>query len=204
MKKRNYTILLTAIAFLLVGGALLLDFLNVPFVGIIGIKNVWFPVLLILIAVGLYVSMIIRREAELIATTTVIFVIGVMLLLLRLNIEGVTFARLWPMIVLAPSLALLLTYAFRSRRKFYLRFGIFMTVISIALLVGSMFSLWALVAPIIILFIGVTMFIYALTVKRVNDDEEFEIPRISIVARKQEIERELTDKQDKEDKENER
>jgi len=204
MRKRNYTILLIAIAFLLVGGALLLDFLNVPFIGIIGIKNVWFPVLLILIAVGMYLSMIIRREAEFIATTTVIFVIGVMLLLLRLNIEGLTFAKVWPMIVLAPSLALLFTYIFRSRRKFYLRLGLFMTAISIALLVGSIFSLWVLVAPIIIIFIGAMMCIYAITNKESDDDKEIEIPSISIVARKQEIEREQADKQDKEDKKDER
>jgi len=204
MKKRNYTILLTAIAFLLVGVALLLDYLNVPFIGIIGIKNVWFPVLIILIGIGLYLSMLIRRVADFIATATVIFVIGVMLLLLRLNLESITFARIWPMIVLAPSLALLFTYVFRSRRKFYLRLGLFMTVISVALLVGSIFSLWILVAPIIIIFIGVTMCIYAFITKQSDDDEEVEIPRISIVARKQEIEREQTEKQNEEDKANER
>lgn len=204
MRKRNYTVLLTAIAFLSVGCALLLDAFDVSFVGIIGIKNVWFPVLVILIGCGMFLSMIIRKKADFIATATVIFVIGVMLLLLRLDTENLTFARVWPMIILAPSLALLFTYIFRSRYKLYLRLGLFTVAVSIALLVGSVFDLWIMVAPIIIIFIGAVMLIYAFTDKESDDDKEIEIPSISIVARKQEIEREQADKQDKEDGKNER
>ena len=86
-----------------------------------------------------------------------------------------------------------------ERDKLYLRLGLFTVAVSIALLVGSVFDLWIMVAPIIIIFIGAVMLIYAFTDKESDDDKEIEIPSISIVARKQEIEREQADKQDKED-----
>ena len=196
MKKRNYNILLTAIAFLFVGIALLLDFLNVPFIGIIGIKNVWFPVLIILIGIALYLSMIIRRDADFIATATIITIIGTMLLLLRIGGENLTFSKLWPMIVLAPSIAFLFTYIFRSRRAFYLHIGLFMTAISIALLLGAIFKLWVLVAPIIIIFIGVIMCVYVFVGKGTDDNDEVDIPSVSIVARKQEIVRSIKENKD--------
>jgi len=184
-QKRNLSILFPSIAFVLVGVTLLLDVLNVA---VIGLRGIWFPSLVILVGISLYVAIIVRRNSEFMIVATCAVIIGVMLLLLEIEPLNLQFKNLWPMILLAPSVSLLLVYFFRSKNKFLLSFGLFCTIISIALFIGALLEQWRIVAPLVIIFVGIVSALFSILARRAEEGEEYEIPSTSILRRKKDIE----------------
>ena len=182
MKKQDkISLYLLAVAFLSVGIMLGLDLFSVT---VFGISGCWVGVLLCLIAIAFTVGGIIARSKEFIFVPVVCYVIGALLLLI--NFTDLDIGRLWPMIPLAIFLGLGLGSLLRGRRKIFMEMGIWGTTISIACLVGTLFSLWAIVFPLLLVLIGAIIFVRV----TIHKPDEYEIPSISLEERAKKIKEE--------------
>ena len=150
MKKQDkISLYLLAVAFLFVGVMLGLDLFEIA---VFGLRGCWVGILLVLIALAFMVGGIIARSREFIFTPIVCAVIGIMLLLISFTNKGI--GDLWPMIPLAIFLALGISSMLRSRYKIFIETGIWGTAISVACLVGTLFSLWTIVFPTLLVLVG--------------------------------------------------
>ncbi len=175
MKKQDkISLYLLAVAFLFVGVMLGLDLFEIA---VFGLRGCWVGILLVLIALAFMVGGIIARSREFIFTPIVCAVIGIMLLLISFTNKGI--GDLWPMIPLAIFLALGISSMLRSRYKIFIETGIWGTAISVACLVGTLFSLWTIVFPTLLVLVGAIIMVRV----AIHKSDEYEIPSISLEER---------------------
>ena len=179
MKKGNLNNYMLAVAFIVVGVMLALDWLDVD---LFGLHGSWVAILLLLVSLLLTTSQIIQRSTRHIFTPTLCGVIGLMLLLI--SVTDLAIDRLWPMIPLGLSLGVLLASLIRDKVKLLTELGFVGLVLSLAFLVGTLFSLWNIVFPVVLILGGVVI-ILRTALKKENDN--YEIPSVSIKEREEEI-----------------
>lgn len=179
MKNKNLNKYMIAVAFILVGVMLALDWLDID---LFGLRGSWVATLLSLVCVALILSQLIQKKITHVFTPTICGVIGAMLFLIsatELNID-----ILWPMIPLAVSLATLLSSLLRDHVKLFTEIGFVGVVLSLACLIGSVFNLWHIVFPIILVLGGIVIILRAALTK---EEEKYEIPSLSIHERAEKI-----------------
>ena len=179
MKKSNLNNYMLAFAFILIGVMLALDWLDID---LFGLHGSWVALLLLLVAFLLTVSQIIQRTVKHIFIPTLCAVIGLMLLLI--SVTDLSIGILWPMIPLALSLATLLASLLRDHVKLFTELGFIGLVLSLAFLVGTLFSLWNIVFPVVLILSGVVI-ILRTSLKK--EEDNYEIPSVSIKDREEEI-----------------
>lgn len=181
-KKDKISLYLLATAFLLVGVMLSLDLLEVA---VWGIRGCWVGILLVLVAIALFVGGIIAKSKEFIALPIVCLVVGALLILIAQT--TLTIANLWPMIPLSITLGILVASLLRARKRVWLELGIWGTLICITCLVGSLFSLWIIVFPLMLVLTGVVIIMRTAFTKT---QPKYEIPSVSIVERAEKLKKE--------------
>lgn len=174
-KLSNYML---AMAFIIVGIMLALDWLNI---NLFGLKGSWVALLLLLSSAALGIGQIVQKRKRYIFTPILFGIIGLMLLLI--SVTELTIAELWPMISLAFSLALLLSSILRDHVKLMTEIGFFGAILSIAFLVGTLFGLWNIVFPIVLVLGGVVIILRTALNKK---EDTYEIPSVSIYDRAEE------------------
>ena len=182
MKKQDkISLYLLAVAFLSVGIMLGLDLFSIT---VFGISGCWVGVLLGLSAIAFTVGGIIAKSKEFIFIPVVCYVISALLLLI--NFTNLSVGKLWPMIPLSIFLGLGLASLLRGRRKIFMETGLWGTTISIACLVGTLFSLWTIVFPLLLVLVGVIIFVRV----TMHKPDEYEIPSISLEERAKKLKEE--------------
>lgn len=184
MKNKNdLSVYMLAGTFIVVGILLALDWLGI---NLFGLKGSWIALLLILCSISLFVGQIVIKSKKYIFTPTLFAIIGSMLFII--SATNLTITVLWPMIPLGLSLGILLASLFRDKVKILTELGFIGTILSVAFLIGGLFSLWHIVFPIVLVLGGVVI-IFRTALKK--GKEEYEIPSISIAQR---VEEKLKDK----------
>ncbi len=178
-KKGNLSNYLIAVAFIIMGILLALDWLDID---LFGLKGSWFAFLLILVALSLMIGGIVQKSKTHISTPSVCGIIGAMLLLI--SATELTIGMLWPMIPLSVSVALVLSSLIRDHVRLLIEIGFVGIILSGAFLVGTIFGLWNIVFPVVLVLGGVVIIVRtALTKKEI----EYVIPTVSIEERKEKI-----------------
>ena len=179
MKSKNLNKYMIAVVFMLVGVMLALDWLNID---LFGLHGSWVATLLSLLCVALIVSQCIQRKIAHVFTPTICGIIGAMLFLI--SASELKIDTLWPMIPLAVSLAILLSSLLRDHVKLFTEIGFVGVVLSIACLIGSVFSLWHIVFPIVLVLGGIVIILRSALTK---EEEKYEIPSLSFYERAEKI-----------------
>ena len=185
-RKNRNSLIYPALAFIIVG-----IFLFIDAVGLspIGFRHLWISLLILSVGLALIIGMAVRRDTFLLFSSSCITGIGVLLFLLSWERLNLTFANLWPMLLTAPSLGVLLVYICRTRKKLYLYTGLMGLIISVCALIGALFSLWLYFAPVVLVLIGIALIISNIILDNIKAQDSYEIKSVSIEARKREIER---------------
>lgn len=179
MKKSNLNNYMIAVAFIMIGTMLTLDWLDID---LFGLKGSWVALLLLLVALLLTISQIVQRNTKHIFIPTLCAVIGLMLLLI--SVTELTIGILWPMIPLGLSLATLLSSLIRDHVKLFTELGFVGLIFSLAFLIGTLFSLWNIVFPVVLILCGVVIILRTALKK---EEDNYEIPSVSIKDREEEI-----------------
>ena len=179
MKSKNLNKYMIAISFIVVGVMLALDWLDID---LFGLHGSWVATLLLLVCVTLVIGQTIQRKFTHIFTPTICGIIGAMILLIA--VTDLTIGVLWPMIPLAISLATLLSSLFRDHVKLFTEIGFVGVVLSVAFLVGTVFSLWNIVFPIVLVLGGIVIILRTALKK---EEDKYESPSVSIKDREEEI-----------------
>ncbi len=183
MKNKNdLSNYMLATAFIVVGVLLALDWLGI---NLFGLKGSWFAVLLLLCALALGFAQIKTGGKKYVFTPVFFSIIGAMLLII--SATDLTIASLWPMIPLSLSLGLLLASLIRDHVKILTEIGFVASILSVAFLVGTLFSLWNIVFPTVLVLGGVVIILRTAFKKEVK---QYEIPSVSIIERAEEKKKE--------------
>lgn len=176
--KNNLSIYMLASVFIVVGVLLALDWLGI---NLFGLKGSWFAFLLLLCSLALAIGQLIMKSKKYIFSPTFLGIMGGMLFIISATDLGIS--TLWPMIPLSVSLGLLLASLLRDKVKILTELGFIGTILSVAFLIGGLFSLWHIVFPLVLVLGGIVI-IFRTALKK--KEEKYEIPSISIEERVEE------------------
>lgn len=188
-RKNNLSNYMLAIAFIIVGVMLALDWLDID---LFGLRGSWLAILLLLSSLGLGFGQIIQRKKRYIFMPVFCGIIGLMLLLI--SVTDLEISDLWPMLPLALSLGFLIASVLRDHVKLLTEIGFFGAILSVAFLIGSLFSLWNIVFPIVLVLGGVVIILRSALAK---NEDEYVVPSISIADRAEEIKNKLQEEESK-------
>jgi len=179
-RKNRNSLIYPALAFIIVGVFLFIDAVGLS---PIGFRHMWISLLVLLVGLALIVGMAIRRDTFLLFSATCITGIGSMLFLLSWEALNLTFANLWPILFVAPSLGILLVYILKTRKKLYFQIGLMGLIISVSALIGALFNLWLYFAPIVLVLIGIALIISNIILDNIKAKDDYEIKAVSIQER---------------------
>lgn len=158
MEKKPVFAITAGILIIAAGFVFLMDYLNFAFNGAI---DHWYVVLIIWGACNL-LALAIAYKAPLyycLATTLGgVFVA----LLVSITVEKVDFDVVWPIIPMFFGFGILVANAVAHRPFAFLKTGILISLLSIALLVGAALNAWRIVLPIVVMLAGLTLIINTL------------------------------------------
>ena len=106
-----------------------------------------------------------------------IFYAGVIVILLKTT--DLTVAKLWPLILMAIFSAVSLSSILREKDEVLTEIGVGGFCVSTALLVASLFDLWDIIIPVVLILLGIAIIVLT-TIKH---KKKYEIPTISIQER---------------------
>lgn len=178
MMKNKLTYYLLSINFILLGGLLGLENLEIL---TLGLGKCFWGVLLICCAISIAIGNVKGKGEKSIFLPVFAFFAGVIVILLQLT--KLTFASLWPLILTAIFSAVTLSSLLREKDEFLTEIGVCGFCVSIAFLVASLFDLWDIIIPFVLILLGIAIIVLT-TIKH---KKKYEIPTISIEERAEKL-----------------